>query len=280
MGREMPCIMLFGRPLPDRAPSPEQHEEASQSPPAAKKPRTVRIEMSSASTDEPFRSVALEVPIDSQGQATLHMNAAVQDSADSPASTEVAHPVGGMGSTMVGMVSPSAANMTLPPPAPHGLGTFGLSERDYNSLWNAWRTEGLSVAEMRSCHGPEVAQHVLRCWGPLPLEVDRPPQQACGQSCGLANSHVSYPWRGGPETEAAVQPWYSSCLLHGLQGSCEGSPGIASKLQSFPDHHRQGARSPCHVVGLARSTCRPHRGHQRKQPPACPQAGACCMSSR
>ena len=87
-----------------------------------RKPRTVRIEMSSASTDEPFRSVALEVPIDSQGQATLHMNVAVQDSADSPASTEVAHPVGGMGSTMVGMVSPSAANMTLPPPAPHGLG--------------------------------------------------------------------------------------------------------------------------------------------------------------
>ena len=37
MRREMPCIMLFGRPLPDRAPSPEQHEEASQSLPAAKK---------------------------------------------------------------------------------------------------------------------------------------------------------------------------------------------------------------------------------------------------
>ena len=62
----------------------------------------------------------------------------------------------------------------LPPPAPHGLANFGLSATTYRHLWEAWQQGGLSVAEIRACHRPQVAQMVMDQWGSLPLQAYLP----------------------------------------------------------------------------------------------------------
>eukprot|EP00439_Symbiodinium_sp_Y106_P035030 s1619_g4.t1 len=166
VGREMPCIMLFGRPLPSRTPSTDSVQRP------AKRRQTLKVEVCSAgsSTDDPYRSVSLAVPVERQVELTLRLSLH-----DLPASQVPTVAASDQASTvMVEHVENTMASTWeagLPPPAPHGFGNFGLSETVYQRLWDAWRQGGLSVAEIRACHGPQVAQMVVDQWGKLPIET-------------------------------------------------------------------------------------------------------------
>ena len=168
---DMPCIMLFGRPLPENTPSPEPLEETTHTMEPTRKRQTLRVEMSMGSQDEPFRSVSLQVPVNSSGRATIRLQLAFQEAPESPPSTAAASAteIHEMAAETSG--GPVKGRLVLLPPAPYGLEHFGLSAREYNDLWEAWRQGGLAISEIRACHGPTVAQHVLDHWGPLPVEA-------------------------------------------------------------------------------------------------------------
>ena len=161
-----PTVMLFSRPLPENTPSPvhtSEVEEAERTP----KRRMVRVEVSSSSMDAPRTSASVMVPLNETDGAEVHMTMTVLEHNASPATT---------------VARPTTGGLALPNPAPHGLGRLGLSETDYRSLWTNWRTGALSVAEIRRCHGPVVAQFVQDTWGRLPREayLDLPPEGAEG----------------------------------------------------------------------------------------------------
>ena len=150
--------MLFGKPLPSRTPSPEGEQRV------AKRRQILRVEVSTAgaSTDAPFRSVSLDIP--TAGHMELSMRLSLHDPPASPVSTVAASD---QASTVQveNMEHTTGTNgFELPPPAPHGLANFGLSATTYRHLWEAWQQGGLSVAEIRACHGPQVAQMVMDQW--------------------------------------------------------------------------------------------------------------------
>ena len=120
------------------------------------KRRCMRIELSSGSADDP-RTVHLEVPLEGRS-AGLRLHFTVQEelTADSPAST--VHADTEKGTSLTGF--------SLPPPAPGGLDTYGLSASDFETLRQQWIQGKTSLGEVQAQQGDYVAGQLLMRWGP------------------------------------------------------------------------------------------------------------------
>ena len=164
---EMPMIIrLFMHPVPMDTPptSPipiEDSLEAQEE--RAPKRACVRVELSSGSGDRP-QMVALEVPIEG-GRARLNLDVCMPEAEDraSPAST-VPAPWRSLGSGNPGAVENPPVE--LPAPAGLDLGTFGLSEVDFEQLQMGWQGGQITVEDVTHEHGPYVAEQLLLQWGP------------------------------------------------------------------------------------------------------------------
>eukprot|EP00439_Symbiodinium_sp_Y106_P025037 s4104_g3.t1 len=196
----MPCIMLFGKPLPSRTPSPEGEQRV------AKRRQILRVEVSTAgaSTDAPFRSVSLDIP--TAGHMELSMRLSLHDLPASPVSTIAASDQASTVQVEDTEHTMGTNGLELPPPTPHGLANFGLSATTYSHLWEAWRQGGLSVAEIRACHGPQVAQMVMDQWGSLPLEAYLPTTTTASRDTMRNEARTTREDDEGDE-EALVQQW-------------------------------------------------------------------------
>ena len=152
---------------PQRSPIPV--EDSLEMPSAApqerpSKRRMVRVEMSSGSTDLP-NVARLDVPLMEDG-VTVRMEFRLgwESEQPSPAST-VALPGAGSRDRLLLGESALGTGMVLPPAAPNLLGTFGLSESDFEQLGIDWFDGVVTVGDVTREHGEHVAQHLLREWG-------------------------------------------------------------------------------------------------------------------
>ncbi|CAE7805140.1 pol [Symbiodinium sp. CCMP2592] len=158
----LPVIMLFPKPLPSDTPPEEYSEEDERpaSPEPKVKRRMVQVEMSSGSSDNPRTSASIAVPLNSTGRAELSLTMTMVEE-----EIEVPTPVA------------TATGFSLPPPAPHGLDAWGLSQSEFDNMWQGWRSGTLMLSEITRVHGPTVAQFVLDHWAPLTLEAYVTPPQ-------------------------------------------------------------------------------------------------------
>ncbi|OLQ00668.1 Retrovirus-related Pol polyprotein from type-2 retrotransposable element R2DM [Symbiodinium microadriaticum] len=163
---DMPMIIrLFMHPVPTDTPptSPIPVEDSLEAQCATMGPgpprKRVRVELSSGSGDRP-QTVALDVPLEA-GQARLSLSLTMTDTGEenSPASTLPA---------LGGLVNEPACLFDPPLPAPAGLdlGTFGLSEVDFERLQMAWQGGEITVEDVTGEHGPYVTEQLLLQWGP------------------------------------------------------------------------------------------------------------------
>ena len=177
---DMPMIIrLFMHPVPTDTPptSPIPIEDSLEAQEArAPKRACVRVELSSGSSDRP-QTVALEVPIEG-GRARLNLDVCMPEAEcrASPAST-VPAPL-----WPISFGTGDNPPVELAAPAGLDLGTFGLSEVDFEQLQMGWQGGQITVEDVTHEHGPYVAEQLLLQWGP-------PGEGAAGP--GLANDQHS-----------------------------------------------------------------------------------------
>ena len=128
------------------------------------KRRVLSVEVSSGSADTP-NVARMDVPLTEDG-ATLKMEFRVGWEREQPSSASTAS-LPGAGSRNHLAVGGTAlgTGMILPAAAPSLLGTFGLSDSDFEQLGIDWFDGVVTVEDVAREHGRHVAQHLLREWG-------------------------------------------------------------------------------------------------------------------
>ena len=168
-GHELPEVEVPTRMVPCLSPpsSPIAVEDSLEM--QAERPskrRVLHVELSSGSADCP-NVARMEVPMDELTGGAVRMqfwlgwqeNGTSRRSRSGPTDD-------GLGPPQRQTPQPaSSCGLELPSAAPHGLGTFGLSETDFERLGIDWFDGVLSVADVTREHGPHVAEHLVREWG-------------------------------------------------------------------------------------------------------------------